>query len=83
MPLKAEPVAGFWPAARSLLTAEPDTAWVTAFRTTHDGCEIVANDVSGETNMVSVAGAMPGSASLPPYGIATLRIRRIMDSESL
>jgi hypothetical protein len=70
--IRVQPGGGDWPAERTLLAISPDTVHVTAFRATKHGTEIVVNDLSGEPSMASVAGATPGSASLPPYGIATL-----------
>jgi hypothetical protein len=69
------PGAGDWPAEGSLLHIAPDTAWVTAFRVTREGYEVVVNNVSGAAGTVEweVPERTPRrSESLGAYGVKTL-----------
>ena len=65
------PDGGDWPAEKSLITVQPDTAHVTAFRVTPEAVEVVANDISGSGGAVSCNDK---PANLAPYGVATLRL---------
>ncbi|NLS77498.1 MAG: hypothetical protein GXY76_09595 [Chloroflexi bacterium] len=71
--LEVSPSGEEWPPQRTLLAMGPDTAHVTAFRTTRLGPEIVANDMSGEPSTVWCEGA---SSDLVGYGVAKLRLSR-------
>jgi len=66
-----EPGEGRWPAEQSLLEIGPETAHITAFRVTKEGCEVVVNNLSGKANRVSCKGV---SIDLMGYGVATLRL---------
>ena len=59
-----------------LLAVAPETATVTAFRVTREGCELVVNDISGKPGNVSWRAPLAAEereAPLGAYGIATLR----------
>jgi len=70
------PGDGPWPAAKSLLTIDPPEAWVTAFRTTPQGAQVVVNDLSGQASRVSMVTPRGEAreADLVPYGVVTLTI---------
>lgn len=71
-----EPGGGSWLAEKSLLAIEPSTAYVTAFRTTKQGREIIVNDLSGKARqaVVSTSTGEKASVDIVPYGVATLHV---------
>jgi len=68
---RVEPGAGAWPVSQSLLSIEPSTAHVTAFRVWKDACEIALNDLSGQPVQMTCQGR---SARVPAFGAATFRV---------
>ena len=68
---RVTPGGGPWPSTQSLLSIEPETAHVTAFRRTSSGCEIGLNDISGQSGSVSCEGQ---DVELGPYGFAVVSI---------
>jgi len=69
--VRVQPGGGDWPTEQTLLPIAPDTAYVTAFRTTGEGRQVVVNDISGQASRASCGGA---SADVVPYGVVTLCI---------
>jgi hypothetical protein len=74
---RVQPGGGSWPAQGSLLTIAPETAYVTAFRVSPEGCQLVVNDLSGQAGEVAwraPAGRTAQRTPLAAYGVATLTI---------
>jgi len=69
--IRVVPGDGDWPTEKSLITVQPDTAHVTAFRATPEAVAVVMNDISGRGGAVSCNDK---PADLAPYGVATLRL---------
>lgn len=71
-------MSGSWPTEGSLIEIAPENAHATAFRCLGEACEVVVNDLSGESS--EVAWRVPsrdieGRQALGAYGVAEIVMR--------